>query len=208
MNNEMQSPTQTLPDGYFQTHEIDLAKNKGLAIGLNLVGLVIVYITFVLLANLANWVRPAQLSSTFTFRLDLTIVAQLLTLLVLVALNLVLHELIHGFFFWRFTGRRPVYALHLAYAYAAAPDWFIPFHQYWIIGLAPLAIIDVAGLLLIGLSPASWVWAIVLLVAFNTGGAIGDIWIIARLFRSARDCLVKDSGDAVRFFERRKPPAI
>jgi hypothetical protein len=123
----MISSTQTLPDGYIQTHEINLAKNKGLAVILNIVGFFIFVFSFVLLGSFANWLRPGLLSSTYTFTVNLSTIGQLLALLALVALILVVHELIHGFFFWVFTRSKPVFALHLAYAYAAAPDWFIPF---------------------------------------------------------------------------------
>lgn len=197
----MISSTQTLPDGYIQTHEINLAKNKVLAVILNVVGFFIFFFSNVLLRSFANWVRPGLLSSTYTFTVNLSTIGQLLALLALVALILVVHELIHGFFFWMFTRSKPIYALHLAYAYAAAPDWFIPFRQYWIIGLAPLVIIDAIGLLLILLTPTSWILPVIFLVALNTGGAIGDILITARLFRLSPACLVKDSGAGVCFFE-------
>ena len=197
----MISSTQTLPDGYIQTHEINLAKNKGLAVLLNVAGLFIFFFSFWLLGSFANWVRPGLVSSTFTFQLNLSTIGQLLGLLVLVALILVVHELIHGFFFWVFTRNKPVYVLHLTYAYAAAPDWFIPFRQYWIIGLAPLVIMDAIGLLVIWLAPTGWILPVILLVALNTSGAVGDILSIVRLFRSSPACLVKDSGDGICFFE-------
>jgi hypothetical protein len=199
--------TKALPDGYIQTHEIDLAKNKGLAILLNILGFIIFVLTFIILVLFTRWVRPGQLTGPFAISGGLTTVGQLLGLIVLVALNLALHELIHGFFFWVFTRSKPVYALHLAYAYAAAPDWFIPVRQYWIIGLAPLVIIDSASLLLILVVPASWLLTIVFLVTLNTGGAVGDLLITSYLLRSSPACLVKDQGDGVRFFEPRLPPS-
>jgi hypothetical protein len=195
------SPTKTLPDGFKQTHEINLAKNKGLAILLNVVGFILFLVTFALLILLAHWVRPG-FSSGFVQNLGiLSSLWLLFVLIVLVAFNLVLHELIHGFFFWLFTRSKPIYALHLAYAYAAAPDWFIPVRLYWIIGLAPLVIIDAAGLLLIFVVPVSWLLAIVFVVTLNTGGAVGDLLIISHLLRASPACLVNDVGDGVSFFE-------
>ena len=194
----MISSTRTLPEGYIQTHEIDLAKNKGLSILLNLVGIIIFFLSFVLLGSFVRWVRPELSTSTFTIKFDLS---TLLGLLVLVALTMVVHELIHGFFFWVFTRSKPVYALRPAYAYAAAPDWFIPIRHYWIIGLAPLVLIDAIGLLMILLTPASWILTIVLLVALNTAGSIGDMLITAQLLRLSPASLAKDTGDKVSFFE-------
>jgi len=195
------SPTKTLPEGFKQTQEINLAKNKGLAILLNIVGFILFLVTFGLLILFAHWVRPG-FSSGFVQNLGIfSSLWLLLGLIVLVAFNLVLHELIHGYFFWMFTRSKPIYALHLAYAYAAAPDWFIPVRLYWIIGLAPLVIIDAAGLLLIFMVPVSWLLAIVFVVTFNTGGAVGDLLILYHLLRVSPACLVNDVGDGVNFFE-------
>jgi uncharacterized membrane protein (DUF485 family) len=197
----MLSSTQTLPDGYIQTHEIDLAKNKGLAILLNIIGFFIFILSFILLGSFANWMHSELSSSTITLRGDLPTIVRLLALLVMVALLMVVHELIHGLFFWIFTHSKPVYALHLAYAYAAAPDWYIPINQYRIVGLGPLVIMDAIGLLLILTAPTSWILMIIFLVAINTGGAVGDMLIIARSFRMSADSLVKDKGDGVCYFE-------
>ena len=197
----MLSSTQTLPDGYIQTHEIDLAKNKGLAILLNVIGFFIFILSFILLGSFANWMHSELFSGTITFKGDLPTLVRLLALLVMVALLLVVHELIHGLFFWIFTRSKPVYALHLAYAYAAAPDWYIPINQYRIVGLGPLVIIDAIGLLLILIAPTSWILMIIFLVSINTGGAVGDMLIIARSFRMSADSLVKDKGDGVCYFE-------
>jgi hypothetical protein len=197
----MSSPTQTLPDGYALSSEIDLAKNKGLAILLNVIGFFLFFLTFILLVLFARWIRPGLLTGSLSLNGDLRTVGKALGLIVLVALNLALHELIHGFFFRVFTGSKPIYALHLAYAYAAAPGWFIPVRQYWIIGLAPLVLIDAAGLLLIFVAPASWLLTIVFLVTLNSGGAVGDLLIISHLFRASPAGLVQDAGDRVHFFE-------
>ena len=197
----MPSSTQTLPDGYIQTDEIDLAKNKGLAILLNVIGFFIFILSFSLLGSFANWMHPELSSGTISIKANLLTIVRLLELLGLVALLLVAHELIHGLFFWIFTRSKPVYALHLAYAYAAAPDWYIPINQYRIVGLGPLVIIDAIGLLLILTAPTSWILMIIFLAAINTGGAVGDMLIIARSFRMSADSLVKDKGDGVCYFE-------
>ena len=197
----MISSTETLPEGYVQSYEINLARNKGLAVLLNVVGFFIIVFSFILLVLFTRWARPGLFSDAFIFNANLSTISALFILIVFVALSLILHELIHGFFFWFFTHSKPVYALHLAYAYAAAPGWYIPVRQYWIIGLAPLVLIDAVGLLLIMLAQAGWVLLLVFLVASNTGGSIGDMWIMLRSLRTSPFALVKDVGDAVTFFE-------
>jgi Putative zincin peptidase len=198
---DLNSSTQTLPDGYTRTVEINLSKNKGLAILLNIVGLIISILAFVLMALFTRFARPGSFAEAFIFKADLSTMGQLLVLVVLITVSLVVHELIHGFFFWAFTRSRPVYALHLAYAYAAAPGWYIPLRQYWVIGLSPLVLIDLAGLLLILLASPAWILLLVFLVAFNTGGSVGDLWIILNSLLKSPACLVNDVGDGVTFFE-------
>jgi hypothetical protein len=196
----MMSATRTLPDDYRQTAEIDLAKNIGLVILLNLAGTVLFVLSLVLLGWLMRWVHPKITAGTLPFLLGLP---ELLSWLVSIPLIVIVHELIHGFFFWVFTRHQPVFALRLLYAYAAAPDWFIPARQYWIVGLAPLVILDAVGLLFILMAPTGWIPVLsAFLVALNTAGAIGDIFIVARLLQLSPGSLVKDVGDGIRFFER------
>jgi Putative zincin peptidase len=201
----LKSSTQTLPDGYTQTVEINLAKNKGLAVLLNIVGLFISILAFVLMGLFTRFARPSVFAGVFIFKVDLSTMGQLLVLVVFVVFCLIAHELIHGFFFWVFTRSRPVYALHLAYAYAAAPGWYIPVRQYRIIGLAPLVLIDLAGLLLILLASPAWILLLVFLVAFNTGGSVGDMWIVLNSLLKSPASMVNDVGDGVTLFEPLSP---
>ena len=115
---------------------------------------------------------------------------------------LIVHELIHGFFFWIFSHSKPVFALRPLYAYAGAPDWYFPKRQYAITALGPLVIIGVLGLLLMLLAPVSWLLMIAFLVALNTSGAIGDIFVFIRLLKSSPTSFANDTGDVVTFFER------
>jgi hypothetical protein len=195
------SSTQNLPRDYIQTHEINLKKSPGLAVILNIAGVFVFFISFWLLGKFAAWVHPGLIEKNASFTVNLSTIGYLLALLLLAALTLGLHELIHGFFFWVFTRSKPVYALRLTYAYAAAPNWFIPSRQYWIIGLAPLIIIAAIGLWVIIIVPPNWILAVIFLLSLNTGGAVGDMLIIAQLFRLSPACLVKDSGDGVCYFE-------
>ena len=192
----MSNSTKTLPEGYVQSDEINLKKNKRLAVVLNIVAFPVALLSFFLLSGFAVWVRPGLTSTS------ITITAGGLAVLVgLVLILLTIHELIHGFFFWVFTRSRPVFALRLFYAYAGAPDWYIPTRQYAFAAVGPLAVIGAVGLLLVLLVPESWVMYIVILVALNTGGSMGDLLILTRLFKASPTCLANDAGDAITFYE-------
>jgi hypothetical protein len=197
--------TRSLPPTYVQTDEIDLSKNARLAIILNMIATVLFLVAFWLLSIYAVWIRPELLFHPYTFEINFNTLLQLLGILLLVFVNLFIHEAIHGFFFWRFTGSKPLFALRLTYAYAAAPDWYISCQAYTIIGLAPLVLIDLVSLLLVPFIPPQLIFPLTLAVAFNTGGSVGDLWIILRLFRNSTACLVNDCGDRVSYYEPAMP---
>ena len=192
----MITSTKTLPEGYAQSGEINLKKNKRLAITLNIVAFFVLVLSFYLLSSFAALVRPdlMNLSGTITAGGWAVVVG-------LVVLLFTIHELIHGFFFWVFTRSRPVFALCLFYAYASAPDWYIPTRQFAFVTLGPLVIIGAVGLLLILLAPIRWIMFIIFFVAMNTGGSTGDLLVLTRLFKLSPTCLANDTGDVVTFYE-------
>jgi hypothetical protein len=192
----LSNSTKTLPEGYVQSDEINLKKNKRLAIVLNIVAFPVAVLSFFLLSGFAVWVRPGLTSTSITMT-----VGELAVLLGLVLMLLTIHELIHGVFFWVFTRSRPVFALRLFYAYAGAPDWYIPTRQYAFAAVGPLAVIGAVGLLLVLLVPESWVMFIVILVALNTGGSMGDLLILTRISKASPTCLANDAGDVITFYE-------
>ncbi len=100
----MSNSTKTLPEGYVQSGEINLKKNKRLAVVLNIVAFPVALLSFFLLSGFAVWVRPGLTSTSITMT-----VGGLAVLLGLVLMLLTIHELIHGVFFWVFTRSRPVF---------------------------------------------------------------------------------------------------
>jgi hypothetical protein len=190
--------TQSLPDNYQPVYIINLAKNKLLAVVLNLAALFVVLLSFWLLGIFTKWIHPDLSRTIISVKFGLS---EIIFLLFLVVLNLVVHELIHGVFFWLITRSKPVFGLSLSYAFAAAPHWYIPKRFYWIIGLAPLILISLIGLLIIAIGPPSWMLPALVVTGFNTGGAVGDIWIIFRLLRTSSTSLVNDTGHTVSFFQ-------
>jgi len=193
----MNTLTQTLPAGYIQSGQIDLKKDKRLAILLNIGSFIVFAISFYLLSAFTAWVRP----NIITFSGTIT-VANMLSALGLTVILLLLHEGIHGLFFWVFSRSRPVFGMRPLYAYAGAPTWFFPRRQYAITALGPLVIIAAVGLLFLMVAPAGWVLMIAFLVAINTGGAIGDIFVFNRLLKSSPTSFANDTGDVVTFYER------
>lgn len=192
----MDASTTTLPEGYAQIGEINLKKNKRLAVALNILAFFVAVLCFFMLTSFAAYVRPGITTTS-----GIITVGGMAVVAVLVILLLIVHELIHGYFFWVFTRSRPVFALRLFYAYAGAPDWYIPTRQFAAVAVGPLVIIDVVGLLLMLVVPESWVLLILFLVAFNTGGSIGDLLVFTNLLKLSSTSLANDTGDVMTFYE-------
>jgi hypothetical protein len=114
---------------------------------------------------------------------------------------MVLHELVHGAFFWLFTRSRPTFGFRVWYAYAAAPGWFFPRGQYLVITLAPLVLLSVLGLILLTIVPQEAALLIILLAAIiNAASAVGDTWVAFLIIRERRPIVIEDLGDGMNFY--------
>ncbi|WP_284009237.1 DUF3267 domain-containing protein [Haloarcula pelagica] len=106
----------------------------------------------------------------------------------------VLHELVHGLVF-RLQGYRVSYgaAPQLGAFYAAAFHQFQARNDTILVGIAPLIVLDALLVPLFFVPiPVVAVFAFVA-VLFNTLGAAGDIYLLARLLRMPRGTLLYDS---------------
>jgi len=117
------------------------------------------------------------------------------SLVVAVPLTFILHEAIHGVAF-RAYGGRPRFGAGITngmpYFYAACPGQRFVRDRFLVVGLAPLVVLDVAALLL--MLPASTAVAGAGLLAFNTSGAVGDLWAAAVLLQAPRWVEIEDTG--------------
>ncbi len=121
----------------------------------------------------------------------INIVAILLSIIIM----LVLHELTHGIFFWLFTHEPPRFSLKAGYAFAAAPEWYIPRLQYILVGVSPFLIITTVFMVLTRFVSPSLMIFMLLIAAFNAAGSIGDLIVVAWILRQPMKILVQDEGD-------------
>lgn len=197
--------TRTLPTGYTAVGDISLKQNRRLFILLNILGIpwfIFCAVFFIYVASRSGAFGAGN-NSGGSGQITITITNLLLALVILIATTfavLVLHELVHGLFFWLFTRSRPRFGFKGAYAYAAAPGWYIPRPQFLIVGLAPLVLISLVGLLILSVTapPVSLVFLVALIL--NATGAIGDLYMVVRLLFAPRDLLIEDEGEGIRWF--------
>lgn len=197
-----------IPQTYVCFWRFDIRQYKE-TITLSVWGVIILLAAWVGFLSLARVAQPAVFAEGILFKVD-SISASLVFIIEVLAvtgLMLVLHEGLHGLFFWLFSGERPRFALKLYYAYAAAPGWYFPRWQYFITSLAPLIGITLIGVAALFWLPAFCAMPAFLLLVFNTSGAVGDMWVALRLLVSPRATFAKDYGDRIEFFKPVLPPS-
>jgi hypothetical protein len=194
--------TPTLPFHYEQDSTIDLAKDKTLLINLTIASLVLFFVFGGIFTVLASIISPALPGSG---SITISLPTLLLALVVISAITIfvmVVHEFIHGVFFWLFTRSKPKYGFKGAYAYAAAPDWYIPRNQFLVIGLAPLIVLTLLGLVSLRFLPAPGIFMVIFGMTLNAAGAVGDIFIVGLALRKPASCLFRDIGTSITLYRK------
>ena len=189
--------TRTLPPGYQLCLELDLSKNGRLLVWLNLAGLALLVPAGWLLLRLTARLRPEFSLTGWLWDDPAGALLKIAALLAGFTAVIVIHELIHGLFFWIFTGERALYGFRGAYAFAAAPGWYIPRRPYLVVALSPLVGITLAGALLIPWVSPFWLGVLIISLLVNISGAIGDLAVAGWLLHRGRGALVNDHGDAL-----------
>jgi hypothetical protein len=206
-------PIIDLPDNYIRIDTLDLSRDIGILIKMQIavllsfipLGWFFLWVTFALRPDagevLPQWgLFDLTISNGFSVQISATMQIAL-SLLIAVVLLIVIHEGIHGLFFYLFTGRRPRFGFKILYAYAASPEGvYITRGQYFLVGLSPLVIMTIIGLCLIPILPLFTLPSLVFILILNTSGSVGDIVMMAWLLRQPKDALIRDTGIMVTAF--------
>jgi hypothetical protein len=187
----MLSATRNLPSTYLQSRTLDLASQPALMIILNVVGLLLFFAFGLAFLHLAVVFYPGI---SFGI-LKISALWGILAFLLAYGAVLVLHELVHGVFFVILTRSRPHFGIKQMYAYACAPDWYIPRNQFLVVGLAPLVLITIAGFLLLPFLGSTLATFTLFAMAVNASGAIGDIYTVLWILRFPSQAFVCDHGE-------------
>jgi Putative zincin peptidase len=123
--------------------------------------------------------------------------AQINVLVILIPVAVLLvHEALHGVGFLIFGGR-PKFGAGIKggapYLFATCPGRRFSWGRFLVIGALPLVVIDLAALALAGYSPL--VVPAMLAFAFNTAGAVGDLWMIAVILQTPRTAQFEDTDE-------------
>jgi len=197
-----------LPSNYRRQATLDLSKSRKAVVGAIVSGIVLLIAVGWLLVQFTHFLRPTALEG-IRFRDVLTITPDgkpsivlpfqlIVDAIVALVLVMLIHELVHGIFFWRFAGQRPTFGIKGLYVYAAAPsEVYFPRNQYLIVGIAPLVLLTLVGLLLMVIVPVVVVPILILFIAFNAAGAASDLVMAVWLLSYSPDTFMQDSGTSV-----------
>lgn len=115
-------------------------------------------------------------------------------------LVLALHEGIHGLVF-AVMGGRPVFGTKLPFAlYCGAPNQLFTRNAYLAVGLAPLALISLAGIVFIFLEPRLAPYVQLALIG-NFSGAAGDLWAARLLLRQPPTTFALDMASGFEVYQ-------
>jgi hypothetical protein len=192
-------PTQSLPEAYQQDSTVDLSKDRKLAINLNIIGMVVFFVSGVFFIGLALILRGEE-EISFTFDNILLALLALLGAVLVVFLMIVVHEGIHGICFWYLTGGKPKFGFKGFYAYAAVPDWYLPRRTYFVVALAPLVVVTAVGILLMPFVALELLPFLLLWLVSNFAGSIGDVAVVIFLLRKPSTVYINDFGDGISIY--------
>jgi Putative zincin peptidase len=115
-----------------------------------------------------------------------------------------IHELIHGmaFAFW---GGKPYYGKKLPFAlYCGAKNQLFRRNHYLVVGLAPLVVISLAGIIFTLVAPVLASYTLFATIG-NVSGAAGDVWVARKILRYPKSVLVEDTETGYRVWELTSP---
>jgi hypothetical protein len=187
--------TKTLPSNYHHRKTLDLSSSRTILL-LNLAAIPLLFLYGGLFSRLIILLRSINPFPNVFWGMVTTFSGWgLIAILLSVIFMLVFHELVHGIAFWLFTHERPKFALRSGYAFAAAPEWYLPKFQYITVGLSPLVVISILSIVFSIFVPAQIIPYLVFVATFNAAGSLGDMLVVAWVLRQSDTILVKDQGD-------------
>ena len=187
-----------LPEGYEQIFEVDLQKNKKIALIINLLAVAV----GVAMAVPAAFIVP--IGALFDMSAGLLAYSlRFLTLIIAMVAYIVLHELIHGVAMKICGTKKVKYGFTGLYAFAGSEDYYGK-GAYIFIALAPVVLWGVVLAVLCPLLPAEWFWVAYIIQISNVSGAMGDAYVTLKFSRFPSDILVRDYGVGMKVYSKQK----
>jgi hypothetical protein len=185
-----------LPEGYHEIYEIDLQKDKKMALIVNLLAIVISVLMIVPMHFVVPFFTLFSMESglqRYMIRFGV--------LIVLIVLYMVLHELVHGGAMKICGTKKVKYGFTGMYAFAGSEDYYDK-KSYIFIALAPVVFWGIVLAIVNCFVSAEWFWVVYMIQIMNISGAAGDLFVTVKFSRFPRDILVRDHGVGMKVYSR------
>lgn len=186
----------SLPDNYKLECCINMEKNLKLTVGLNIGGLLL-FIPFIIGIFFLLPKDEGAVSFTIGF-------SPLILFCVGILFVMLLHELVHGFFFKYYSKGKVKYGFKGIYAYAGCPDYYFRKNEFIIIGLAPFVILNFLMVLMLLFIKGSFFYVLYIIFTVHFVGCIGDLYVVIKLIKYKPETLIRDTGDKMEFYLQTK----
>ena len=189
----------SLPEGYKRICNINLQKDKKVALLVNIISLVIGFG----MAVAMHFFVPISTFFDFTGAEDImeTVMLKIFIVLIAMTVYIVLHELTHAAVMKYYGAEKIKFGFTGLYAFAGTDD-YIAKKPYNIIALAPVVLWGIVLLALLFIVPADWFWVVYLLEIVNVSGAAGDIYVSLKFRKMPEDILIYDSGVSMNVYSK------
>ncbi|MEE1186250.1 MAG: DUF3267 domain-containing protein [Acutalibacteraceae bacterium] len=179
---------EVLSEEYREFYSIDLQKNKKMSLIVNLLAVAITVFMLVPMLFLV------PISSLFSMDKGfLNYIVRFVSLIVLMVLYMVLHELTHGVAMKICGTKKVKYGFTGLYAFAGSNDYYDK-KSYFFIALAPVILWGFVIAIINCFVSIEWFWVVYILQIINLSGAAGDLFIIIKFSRFPKDILIRDCG--------------
>ena len=186
----------SLPEGYSEIYSVDLKKNKKLSLFVNAAALIIA----------VGMVIPMHFYVPITTIIDMekglgAYCIRFASLLVLMVLYIVLHEVVHGISMKICGTKKIKYGFTGVYAFAGSDDYYGK-KSYIFIALAPIVLWGIVLAVVNFFVPVEWFWVVYFLQIVNISGAAGDLFVTVKFSRLPSDILVQDYGVGMKVYSK------
>ena len=186
----------SLPEGYNEIYSVDLKKNKKLSLFVNAAALIIA----------VGMVIPMHFYIPITTIIDMekglgAYYIRFASLLVLMVLYIVLHEVVHGISMKICGTKKIKYGFTGVYAFVGSDDYYDK-KSYIFIALAPIVLWGIVLAVVNFFVPVEWFWVVYFLQIVNISGAAGDLFVTVKFSRLPSDILVQDYGVGMKVYSK------
>ena len=174
----------SLPSGYKEIFVID-GKNKRFFILFNVVSITLGFL-LILLFTFITKIKYWEIDSVY-----------LLIFCIWIIVYIVLHELVHGFFYKIFTSRKLTFGFSLTYAYCGVPNLYVYRRYALITTLGPFVVFNIISLVAYFIfKDPSIKYLILVFLSLHISGCVGDLYNSILLLFKYKDqsILINDTG--------------